>query len=171
MIIGIGGISRSGKSFLARKLHELFEKDGKTVGVFPQDKYVFPEYLIPTINDHIDWERPESIDFPGYIKAIKESSIINDITIAEGLMVFWNPELFNLFTCRIFIELGEEEFNKRKNKDIRWGKEPDWYVEHIWKSYLQYGQIPEGVKMDLVLNGEMDFNLTKNYKVIRESGK
>ena len=158
VIVGIGGISRSGKSSLARELQKLFEENGKTVEVLQQDKFVFPECLIPKINDHVDWERPESIDIQGFIRALKESSRINDVTIAEGLMVYWNPEVLNLFTCRIFIKLDKEEFFRRKQTDLRWGKEPDWYVEYIWDSYLKYGKFPANVKMDIVLDGNSDFD-------------
>jgi len=158
MIIGIGGVSRSGKSFLADELRKLFEKTEKSVRVLPQDIFVYPESEIPLIHDHIDWECPESIDFEKFIRDIKKSESENDITIVEGLMVFWNHDLLDLFTIRIFIGLDKNEFIRRKDKDLRWGKEPQWYVEYIWDSYLKYGQLPGQIKADISLNGNNRFD-------------
>ena len=158
MIIAIGGLSRSGKSILATGLQRMFSNAGKSVKVLSQDIYVYPESDIPMIRDHVDWERPESIDFPRYIEAVQESASANDVTIVEGLMVYWEPALYNLFTCRIFIELDKEEFFRRKQTDLRWGKEPGWYIEYIWDSYLKYGKYPSHVKMDIVLDGNSGFD-------------
>ena len=47
MIIGIGGVSRAGKSTLAEKLKVHLEKAGKSVDIFCQDEYVKPKISIP----------------------------------------------------------------------------------------------------------------------------
>ena len=166
MIIAIGGLSRSGKSFLARGLQSMFEDAGKTVNLLPQDEFVYPESAIPMIRGHIDWERPESIDFERYIGAIKKSAGLSDITIVEGLMVYWEPALYNLFTCRIFIELDRDEFIRRKRRDLRWGREPGWYIEYIWDAYLIYGQVPANQEPDIYLDGNMGFDITDVYSRI-----
>ena len=159
MIIGIGGISRSGKTFMADELKKLLEQDEKSVKVLDQDDYVFPEENIPLIRDHIDWEVPESIDWDRFNLAITEAQRTFNHVIVEGLMVFWNPSIRPLYNNWIFIELSREEFIRRKQSDLRWGQEPDWYVEHIWDSYIKYGQIPDGMDIDLVLDGERPFDV------------
>lgn len=159
MIISIGGISRSGKSFLAIKLKELLEKDGNTVRVLDQDDYVYPEEDIPLIRDHIDWEVPESIDWNRFKDALTEAAEAFDHVIVEGLMVFLNPSIRAIYNKCIFIKLSREEFMHRKQSDLRWGKEPDWYVEHIWDSYIKYGQIPDEMDIDLTLDGERSFDI------------
>ncbi|MEA1876181.1 MAG: hypothetical protein U9N86_04905 [Bacteroidota bacterium] len=166
MITSIGGISRSGKSFLAEKLKELLEKEGNTVKVLDQDDYVYPEEDIPLVRDHIDWEGPESIDWGRFIEAISEAEEMFDHVIVEGLMTFWNPSLRSLFNKCIFIKLSQEEFMHRKQNDLRWGKEPAWYVEHIWDSYVKYGQIPDGMDIDLVLDGERMFDIEMIFRGI-----
>ncbi len=166
MITGIGGISRSGKSFLAQKFKELLEKEGHTVIVLDQDDYVFPEKEIPLIRDHINWEVPESIDWERFRGAAIEAEKMFDHVIVEGLMVFWNPSILALYNKRIFIELSHDEFMHRKQSDLRWGKEPDWYVEHIWDSYIKYGQIPDGMDIDMVLDGEGAFDINVIYRGI-----
>ncbi|MCD6346337.1 MAG: hypothetical protein J7L96_02840, partial [Bacteroidales bacterium] len=103
------------------------------------------------------------------IKAIKESAEVNDVTIVEGLMVYWKSVLYNLFTCRIFIELDKEEFFRRKQTDLRWGKEPKWYMEYIWDSYLIYGQAPSTMKIDFILDGKNGFDVADVYSKIANS--
>lgn len=166
MITSIGGISRSGKSFLAEKLKELLEKEGNTVKVLDQDDFVYPEEDIPLIRDHIDWEVPESIDWDRFKDTITDAVEIFDHVIVEGLMVFWNPSLRSLYNKCIFIKLSRAEFMHRKQSDLRWGKEPDWYVEHIWDSYKKYGQIPDEMDIYLTLDGERAFDVEMVFRHI-----
>ncbi len=140
MIIAIGGSSTAGKSTLAAKIGEVY--DHKRVKILCQDSYVKPESEIPLIRDHIDWETPDSIDFKKFYNAIVMASEQNEIVIAEGLMIYYHRQTVDLFNKRLFVEIDKATFLKRKARDLRWGKEPPWYMEHIWKSYLQYGIVP-----------------------------
>lgn len=142
MIIGIGGISRAGKSFLSVELRQRFLTDGFSVAVLDQDDYVLPQELIPRISNHIDWEIPESIDWGSFHSAIREMHADKDVVIAEGLLVFYQETLFSLYDHTIFLSLDYETFYRRKVVDLRWGKEPDWYINHIWQAHQQYGQPP-----------------------------
>lgn len=153
MIIGIGGVSNSGKSSLAKKLKENLK--GFRVEIIGQDDYVFSETEIPKVKGHIDWEVPASINFPAFKKALLQKSKTADIVIAEGLMVFYDEELTKSFDLSIFLEMSKKEFVERKKKDLRWGREPDWYIGHIWNSFLRYGQVPP------TLNA-LSFNIEKN---------
>lgn len=167
MIIGIGGISRSGKTFLSEKLKELLEKNSKKVCILAQDDFVFPIEDIPRIKDHINWEVPESIDWNHFEKAIEESNKSYDIVIVEGLMIFWDKEVWDQLDHRIWIALSKETYFARKRVDLRWGKEPDWYIEYIWDSFQKYGQIPSGMKADLQLDGDGEFDI---YGIFRGLG-
>ncbi|MEL6252490.1 MAG: hypothetical protein AAFR87_10815, partial [Bacteroidota bacterium] len=60
MLIGIGGLSRSGKTKLAKRVKGLY-KEQKVI-LLHQDDFVKAEEDIPLIQNHIDWEVPESID-------------------------------------------------------------------------------------------------------------
>ena len=165
-IIGIGGVSRSGKSFLAKGIGDFCSGSGLRVQTLDQDDFVFHGSKIPIINNHVDWECPESIDFVSFKQAISESLKVNDVTIAEGLMVFWDPEILTLFDYKIFIKLPREEFIKRKQADLRWGKEPDWYINHIWESNQKYGQFPEDKNPDVILNGNKLFDVNEIHQKI-----
>ncbi len=133
MIIGIGGTSRSGKTSLANALGELLDKSV----VIHQDEFNAPG--LPTIRDHIDWEIPEAVDYAGIIDAIKKYSDQFENIIVEGILIFANEALNSMFNRRILLILDEQTFLKRKNNDLRWGQEPEWYVQHIWDSHLKYG--------------------------------
>lgn len=139
MIIGIGGASTAGKTTTANKIRNLFA--GSKVSIICQDDFVKPVDEIPRIDDRVDWEHPESVDHEKLLLTILAESKNNDLVIAEGLMIFYNPLIKNLFDKKIFITIDEETFKFRKRIDHRWGFEPDWYIAHIWKSYLKYGSI------------------------------
>lgn len=164
LCIGIGGISRSGKTFLADIL-------GNSIAhsmVIHQDKIIPEEVNIPKINHHTDWERPEAIDW-AKLQQLMETGINSGKTlIMEGLMAFSNPGINQLFSKTIFITLGKQEFVHRKKRDFRWGAEPDWYIEHIWNSYLKYGQLPPEFSETLILNGEANFNLEHIFNFLTE---
>ena len=139
-MIGIGGVSRSGKTDLSKFLSEKFQELGYTVVTLHQDEFVFHEKEIPKIKDRTDWEIPESINFPKYLSAIKEAQQnLADVIIVEGFLNFYQKEITQLFDKKILMEISHATFEKRKRKDDRWGIEPDWYIDYIWESYEKYG--------------------------------
>ena len=154
MVIAIGGVSRSGKTFLADTLYTHI----KNSVIIHQDEYIVAENQLPVINDHINWEIPEAIDWAGFLNAINNAMASGKSVIAEGLMVFQLPEFNKLIQKAIFITLSRETFISRKRADLRWGKEPDWYISHIWDSYLIFGQVPDSVEDVLILDGETSFD-------------
>ena len=140
LIIGIGGLSRSGKSALAKQLQAYYIDLGKTVCLIHQDEFVRHVNTIPKINHRTDWEHPDSMDFEQQYKTVIENKNRFDIILLEGILVFYNEDLNSLFDCRILCEIDKANFIRRKRKDTRWGIEPDWYIEHIWESYFTYGR-------------------------------
>jgi nicotinamide/nicotinate riboside kinase len=168
MIIGIGGISRSGKSFLAQKLKVEFNRKNMKTIILEQDVFVLPEQSIPMIRDHIDWEIPESIDWIRLKETITHHVKENEVVIVEGLMVFWDNNLSKMYDRRILINLDRDSFMARKKRDLRWGLEPDWYIEHIWNSFLIYGQMPEPSDLDIIIDGAREIDISKIFASIRE---
>lgn len=152
MIIGIGGVSRAGKTTLAFKIREWL---GKTkVCILHQDKYIHPENAIPRIKDHIDWEHPGSLDFEKLISLTKQKSEEYPVVIVEGLMAFHSHELLKLMDKKIYIRISKDAFLNRKTLDNRWGDEPNWYIDHIWDSHFVYGLLPEKQNESLLVDGE-----------------
>ncbi|MCF6171998.1 MAG: hypothetical protein L3J66_13570 [Bacteroidales bacterium] len=140
MIIGIGGVSTAGKSSLAFQISKQFEFGAK-VKILCQDDFIRPESEIPRIKSHIDWECPRSINHEMYFQALQRERKVNDIVISEGLFAFNDERVSALYNKRIFLMISEETFWNRKTADLRWGKEPEWYIRHIWNNYLKYGKI------------------------------
>lgn len=168
MIIGIGGVSRAGKTELSNFLFEKFRLEGIQVVVIHQDDFVHPTDFIPKIKDRIDWENPQSINFSKYITAIQEAQKSGaDIIIAEGIFNFYEKEVQDLFDKKIFVEISRTTFEKRKAEDHRWGYEPDWYIEHIWNSYEQFGQtILENKSNILKVSGENQASYSKVWEYV-----
>ena len=162
MIIGIGGISNAGKSKLAKRIKEALPQ--YKVCILCQDDYAFPTKDIPKINDHTDWEIPGSIDFERFHKEVLRNAQIHDITIVEGIFAFYYSNTNELFNKRLFLTLKKETFFQRKEIDIRWGKEPEWYINHIWESHFNYCP-PSDLTDFLVLDAskEVDLNTVLDF--------
>lgn len=169
MVIGIGGISRSGKTTLSLQLAQLF---GQNVVVLHQDEFVAARHTQPRIRhgleDRTDWEAPGSLDFRAFITAVIQARLTHSVIIAEGLMVFWEPKLYRLFDAGIFLSIRKETFIERKNRDLRWGRVPDWYREHIWNSHQKYGQVPPTFRPILHLSGELPIEITPVMRFLME---
>lgn len=128
--------------------------------IIHQDHCIPDESLIPRIQDHPDWERPEAIDWVKLEQKIIRARSGGKPVIVEGLMAFSKREINRYYDKCIFIELSKTRFIDRKQTDLRWGKEPDWYINHIWESYKTYGLPPSDMENLLTISGESDFILS-----------
>lgn len=137
-IVAIGGCSNSGKSTLARQLSDQFPYETEIVAL---DNHVQSTEVIPKVRDRIDWELPESIDWRGIYQTILSSKA--EVVIVEGFLIFWNKSLRRLFDVKIFLDIDYDTFMQRRRHETRWGSEPEWYVQHVWDSYLKFGQLEE----------------------------
>lgn len=140
LIIGIGGASRSGKSTLALQLQAEYEAQGLSVAVFHQDNFAFPESQLPHIRDHLDWDRPESMDFRRLEADMMHAIERVEVVIAEGILIFYDPQINRLFNRRIFIEIDKALFLEHRAQETRWGQEPDWYADYVWECHLRWGR-------------------------------
>lgn len=140
MLIGIGGVSRSGKTKLSRKVNKWLRDQGHTVAIFHQDDFVKAKEDIPLIKDHIDWEVPESMDWDRWNETVQQALAKHDCVIAEGLFAFWERDSRMTFDRKILVDVSKDTFLARKREDLRWGKEPEWFIQYIWNNYLIYGR-------------------------------
>lgn len=136
MIIGIGGVSQSGKSHLADQLSLRL----KNTRVISLDDFAFPTEQLPKVKDRYDWEVPMAYDFDRLLKEIDLAIPQSDHVIAEGILIFYDPRINERFDKRIFLTINKPVFLARRKKETRWGNEPDWFLEHVWKCYEQYGR-------------------------------
>jgi len=159
MIIGIGGVSRAGKTTLAEKLKKHFEKSKKTVQIFCQDEYVKPIISLQKVEGFPDWERPSTIKWDALTSAMDRSAA--DVKIVEGLFAFYAASIRSEYDKKIFVDIDKPTFESRKSQDKRWDAEPAWYASHVWKSYLKYGQKKGPDEDYLTLSGQSDLNMKK----------
>ena len=142
MLILIGGCSRSGKSSWAQKLVWQHRIENKTAVVLCQDDFVKHIDEIPKIRDRTDWETPYSIDYERFITIINVYQTCFDVVIVEGHLVFANEQLTHIADERFFIDISEATFRQRRAAETRWGAEPAWFIDHVWESFLAFGQPP-----------------------------
>lgn len=144
MVIAIGGCSRAGKSVLAQKLVKFYGPH-RAVHI-SQDDYVLPASEIPTIQNHIDWETPDSMDWDRLFSTIAHFQKNWEIVIVEGIFAFSHINLLKHTDISIYIEISAVEFARRKKVDLRWGAEPDWYIQHIWNCHIhRLSELPKDV--------------------------
>lgn len=156
MIIGIGGVSRAGKTTLANQIVQWMSSTQTMV--LRQDLFVLNTSDFPAIQNVPDWELPQSVNLPVLLKAIHNAIKHNELVIVEGIFAFAFEEINRLYHGAIFIEIDEPVFRSRKVLDHRWGPEPEWYLNHIWQSYLKYGQVPKSLANVLYVSGNQSFD-------------
>jgi uridine kinase len=159
MLIGICGCSRSGKSTLAANLVWHFRSQNKRAISISQDDFVFKINDIPLINDRTDWDTPASLDFELMHQTMLYFSQSFDVVILEGHFVFSDLKLRQLFDRQIFIEISQQTYTQRRNAETRWGQEPDWFICHVWDSFLKYGQPLFTDTNLLTISGEKPFKM------------
>lgn len=131
-LILIGGISRSGKTSLSLKLI----KDLPKTLLLHQDNYTLPKDALPKIRDRIDWEKPETIDWKRLIDAYDQSVDEFNYIIIEGIFAFSNRYLIEKASLTVMLSLDHEEFLRLRTQETRWGNEPSWFLQHVWKSHI-----------------------------------
>jgi len=155
MLIGIGGPSRAGKSTLADALARELVARGLTYKLIHQDVFVHRKPNLPMIRDHVDWEHPDSIQWKRLKSAVLRAQPEADVVVMEGLLAFANADINKIYDQSLFLHISESTFRDRKAADLRWGKEPEWYVDHIWKSYHRFGKPPESLSEIIHISGEV----------------
>lgn len=160
-IVGIGGISRSGKSTLASQIVK--ELRHCNTYIINMDDYVFSSAQIPKIAELPNWEHPESINYSKIISEINSKQVHYDIILVEGHLAFANDELFKLYDTTIFLEVSKETFYTRRLKETRWGQEPNWYLDHVVYSYQLFGNLSNP---DLVISGEKPLSTSTMEEIV-----
>ncbi len=131
-LILIAGVSRSGKTTLARKLAINLAKSV----ILHQDEYVLDEHLLPRIKNRIDWEKPETIYWDKILQSYEQLSKKYDFVIVEGIFALHNKQLVEMADSTILLKLDRDAFVKSRKNEDRWGKEPSWFIDHVWNSHL-----------------------------------
>lgn len=164
-IIGICGISRSGKSSIRRYLES--ELKIKKSNIFKLDEYfIKPNKVFDTeLNKEIeDWEDPRVLDFDKLYKElisaiIKETKQVdmnklknlnkennslvrefpNEIIIVEGFLLFYCEKIYNLFDIKIMLETDLDVIKERRRitKNFHSDDFDYYFKEYIVKSFYK----------------------------------
>jgi uridine kinase len=142
LIIGIAGGTGSGKTTVVHRImNELPETE---VGIISQDSY-YKETSNLSYEERtkINFDHPRSIDFDllvQHLKDLKENKVIHQpiysfvkhnrtgdtimthprkVIIVEGILIFANPELRDMFDVKIFVHAdSDERLIRRLKRDI-----------------------------------------------------
>lgn len=164
MIIGIGGVSKSGKSTLAANIEKSLIKMKKSVAVFSQDDFVKSKTALTLIEGIPDSERPSSVKWDSLTSKIEKSTA--DVVIVEGVFSFYPVSIRSLYDKKIFVDIDKALFKQRKEADPNATEEPSWYTDHIWKSYQKYGK-PKGDDTEYIfLDGSKPVSMPELLKAL-----
>ncbi len=94
MLIGIGGVSRSGKSTLASGIAGMFPFADPVI--ICQDDYIHSPAKLPEIKRHIDWKDPASLDFTKIHEAVWAAIASKKLVLMEGLFAFQDEALIRM---------------------------------------------------------------------------
>lgn len=143
LLIGIAGGSASGKTSLAKRIYELFEKSNSVI-IIKEDDYYKEQSDVPlSERAKVNYDHPFAFDHdlliaqlqelydgntiqkPTYDYAVhnrsKEVEIIHpcDVIIIEGLFVLENTKLRNMLDIKLFVDTpADVRFIRRLIRDV-----------------------------------------------------
>ncbi|PIP54579.1 MAG: uridine kinase [Bacteroidetes bacterium CG23_combo_of_CG06-09_8_20_14_all_32_9] len=167
LIIGIAGGTGSGKTTVVKKIIERCPKD--EVVVLPQDSYYRDNSNIP-IEERlkINFDHPNAVEFDlliEHLKHLKKGETVNipiysyltctrstetipvqskKVVIVEGILIFTNPELRNIFDIKVFVDADADDRLIRviKRDIIERGRSIDKvlerYIKTVKPSHIQF---------------------------------
>lgn len=161
-VIGISGLSGSGKSTFSEDLKECLS-DLK-VAVIHMDRYYKEESLRPKIKgifdgkEYIDDNHPMALDLDRCYRDIQEAIHAEyDILIVEGFFSFYDTRIFNLLDFKIFVDCdADERAGRRILRHLSFGQnveeETRRYVQAVQPRQKEYVE-PAKWSADIIWNG------------------
>lgn len=169
ILVGLAGLSGAGKTTLAEHL----ESQGG-IKRFRFDAYYKDRDECPKIGDRPHWDLPESLHLNEAYEALRELKNGNDIWLpiysrkedkrvgktiyqpapiifAEGLMLFSDERIRELFDLRLWLEVSEEEALRRRLR-----RQPDYDVKYHWAVAAPAARefaIPYRIHAHAIING------------------
>ncbi len=159
-IIGITGGSASGKTRFIHDLGQLFTKE--EICILSQDNYYkTAEFHKRDEQGHINYDLPECIDFDELFKdlnTLKQGKVVKrreyrfqhenqhgewfevnpaPIILIEGLFIFHERSIFDMFDLKIYMETAEEiQLQRRINRDTLERNIPIDFVHYQWQNHV-----------------------------------
>ncbi|XP_043471748.1 nicotinamide riboside kinase 1 [Leptopilina heterotoma] len=152
LVIGISGVTCSGKTTLARKLHQ----DFKNSILFEQDTYFLPidnprHVWVKELN-HINFDILPSLDMKKMYSDIRRildekplksvvgaSETEKNIFIIEGFLIFDYKPISDLCSLKYFLTLEKEEcFRRRELRVYDPPDGPGYFDKVVWPEYVNH---------------------------------
>jgi uridine kinase len=163
MIIGIGGVSRAGKTSLSRYLKDRLHKKAAEIHL---DDYIkesshwdffskHPYFYLCKIHKVFNMEHPNTYDFNQLYEDIVKCMEENEIVIAEGFLITYDARIKSMLDKYIHITLSKNIFTQRRMKDFRSNL---WYANHVWKSFMKRGNNYSDLN-HIVINGDREIDM------------
>jgi uridine kinase len=185
-LVGITGGSASGKTRFLKALSDYFSH--ADVCMVSQDNYYKPALEhAKDENGHINYDLPQCIDMDRFyndIYELKSGRTVHiqeyrfqheeqfgrtlqlnpaPIIITEGLFIFYDERIRNLFDLKIFIEAdAETQYQRRLKRDTEERNIPPDFVKYQWDNHVMpaYRQylMPYRELADIIINNNRHFN-------------
>ncbi len=201
-IIGIAGGTASGKTSIAKKLYENSKKNGSVIVIKLDDYYKDLSHLSFEDRKNVNYDHPDQYDMELLINNLidlknqkpiykpiydfvthtrkKEFELINpcNVIIVEGIMIFQNQKLRDLFDIKLYVETPNDiRFIRRLKRDmVERGRDfnsvIDQYLNTVRPMHLTFVE-PSKVYADLIIpeGGEnevaIDVIMTKILKLLK----
>lgn len=176
LIVGIGGPSCSGKSFIARML---LQQNNHFV-LIHQDDYYKRQDEIPKTPDgsYEDWDCLEAFDMDKMIQDVTLLKEYNENIIMEGILIFNHPQLLSLIDIKVLLECDYEICSARRkersyemiNKQgiIELFNDPEGYFDNVvWKRYMEFKESNADEEFFLLGNRDARKTLEEMLKIIK----
>ncbi len=149
-IIGISGISGSGKTLLTKELIKKIKID-KIIYV---DDYWKKHKSIPkSVSKWREWEKPSNIKFDKLYKDILRLKKKGYNLLVEGFYLYYKKDIRDIIDFKTYITLPNKLVIKRRINKFGYGNNQEFYSREILiKEYKKYGK-PTKKYADLILNG------------------
>jgi uridine kinase len=181
VLIGIAGLSGSGKTALARQLSQRLDSPAE---ILTLDSYYHPQsHLNLAERAHVNYDHPGSLDWNllhQHLHALARGEAIEEpfylfdqhtrasktrrvepkpYLILEGILTLHSAEIRGLLHRKVFVETNPEEcLRRRMERDIvERGRTEESVIEQyratVWPMALEY-VLPSQAFADLVVSGE-----------------
>lgn len=165
-VIGIGGVTNSGKTTLAKKLQKHLPK----CSVISQDDFFKPQSEIEIDkNGFLQYDVLEALNMEKMMSTVncrmespRQSPVSTEwrnaeevpILIIEGFLIFNYQPLKTLWNRRYFLTIPYEECKRRRSKRVYEPPDPPGYFDgHVWPMYLKHRREIEDTQEIVYLDG------------------
>jgi uridine kinase len=185
-VIGVAGLSGSGKSELARKLATRLNG----CAVLALDSYYHPQsHLPPVAREALNYDHPDALDWAlltAHLDALATGRPIEEphyrfeqhtrsgatrmidpqpCLVIEGILTLYRADVRERLDLKIFVSTAPEEcFNRRLARDVaERGRTAEsvreQYENSVWPMAVEY-VLPSRAFADLVVSGEQPLDLS-----------